>query len=274
LLAGEPDPEAVAVASPLIQQEELRALAVVLTRAFVPPGAPRFMSRLAETLFIADLVLTQLYGAVMYLPARAVLMLTPPSERLYRFVWCTLAFMVVSKGCRNRRTTAALGFSCIALRFISPLRRAGGRCWCVKNYAAWPTGTGAGSDLLSNLCMLADRKHISLCLIASNSDNQRLYARAGFTVVRVRHWRRGTLMIRRPLAPMALPPATRHSAFLAGMGMPELLRPGKSKANLGRGYCRYSLPRRVWSTAKGVPICLGFNHPTGRASDARSSFLP
>jgi len=30
-------------------------------------------------------------------------------------------------------------------------------------------------------------------------------------------------MIRRPLAPMALPPVTRHHVFLAGMGMPKLI---------------------------------------------------
>jgi hypothetical protein len=220
-LANTLDPESALVASSLIKQDELHALAVVLTRAFMPRGAPRFMNSLAEALFIADLVLTQLYGAVMYLPARAILMFTPPPKRRHRLILHSFVFLANGKGCRKRRTTAALGLGFIVLRFISPRPRADGRSWYGKNCAAWPTGTGAGSDLLGNLCMLADRKNISLCLVASNSDNQRLYVRAGFTAVRVRPWRGGTLMIRCPLAPMALPPITRHTVFLAGMGIPK-----------------------------------------------------
>ena len=59
-------------------------------------------------------------------------MLTPPPERYYGGILHTLAFMVAGKGFRHRRATAAFGLTYIALRFISSLRRADSRSWCLK----------------------------------------------------------------------------------------------------------------------------------------------
>jgi hypothetical protein len=221
-LASELDPEPAWEASSRIKCDDLQPLAVVLARAFTPNGMPTFMNRIAEALFITDLVLTHLYGAIMYLPAQAVLMLTPPPNGHNRLIWRTLLSMVGGRGFSNSRT-ATLGFSYAAMRIIQAMRQADDGSWHVKNYAAWPTGTGAGSDLLSTLCALADCKNISLRLVASNSDNQRLYVRAGFTAVRARLWCRGTPMVRRPFAPMTLPQVTRHPVFLAGRGMVLLI---------------------------------------------------
>jgi hypothetical protein len=222
-LTGKLDPEPALMASSLAERDEVRALAVVLTGAFVSQRAPKFMSRLAGELFIAGLALTQLYGAIMYLPDKAVLMLTPPPKMYRQLILPSVVCMVAGRGGRSLRAATAFGLSCVIQGFISSRGRADGSSWYVKNFAAWPSGTGAGSDLLSNLCVLADRKNMPLCLVASNSDNRRLYTRAGFTIVRVLRWRRGTLMIRRPFAPVALPPATRRPVFLAGLRARELI---------------------------------------------------
>jgi hypothetical protein len=164
---------------------QVRALGAVLARAFAPswwPGAA-----LPALGFGCCLVLLahQRRGVIAYLPGRAVAVLTPPRSRPWQAV--------------------------------SELARLGRTCWCLSNCAAWPTGEGAGTILLAEICELSDRASTDLCLRASGERSREFYRRAGFRPAPGGY--RGMVMVRPhhpPVTPDGGPLPVHMLVLLAG----------------------------------------------------------
>lgn len=149
-----------------LRRGELRALAEVLSNALSPRWLPIRCRAMFRPPFKMILRVVQTWGALVYIPGRAVAVLTPPRNRP-RFV-------------RNELT------------------KLGRTHWRLSNCGAWPTGSGAGALLLTCVCGLADCAGLYLCLRASNGDNQRFYERFGFE--RTSASLRGMTMVRLPRA--------------------------------------------------------------------------
>lgn len=141
-------------------ETEIGELAAILADAFMPthwPAAGRAVARIA---FSAVLRRACERGVIAVLPGRAACVLSPP---------------------RRPRCTSA-----------NPMQRLGRTCWRLSNFGARPIGGGAGTILLTELCDLADRRGIDLCLRA-RVRSASLYRRAGFENL-ASH---GTVMLRR-----------------------------------------------------------------------------
>ncbi len=163
---------------------ELRALTMVLANAFAPAWLPPFWRGLAQLPFGLILVTAQSWGALVYVPGRAVAVLTPPRNR---------PWFIANK-----------------------VTRLGHTHWRLSNCGAWPTGVGAGTILLTQVCRLADGAQIDICLRASNRDNRRFYQRFGFQ--QVSSSMRGTTMTRRfqPLRTESAPRSECRDVRLSG----------------------------------------------------------
>ena len=169
---------------------ELAELAGVLANAFAPRWLPprgRWLIRLPFSLI---LIAAQSWGALVYIPGRAVAVLTPPRRR--------------PRAIPNKVT------------------RLGHTHWRLSNCAAWPTGKGSGTILLGQICGLADAAGIDLCLRASNSANQKFYRRLGFAFASP-NWRGMTMTRqceRRPGISAERGEARLSGRFAAAFGRP------------------------------------------------------
>jgi hypothetical protein len=142
---------------------QLWALAAVLAIAFAPKWLPSYGRVVIRLPFGLVLIAAQTWGVLVYVPGRAVAVLTPP---------CNRPRLITNELTHLSRTH-----------------------WHLSNFGAWPTGTGVGTVLLNHVCGLADAAQINTCLRASNHDNQRLYRRFGFRCAADSV--RGTTMVRR-----------------------------------------------------------------------------
>jgi hypothetical protein len=140
----------------------LEMLSAVLAAAFTPAWWPGTDRTLASRVFQRVLLRAADRGAIAYIPGLAVCVLTPP---------------------RGQRWPP-----------INAMARLGRVCWRMSNVGAHPTGAGAGTVLLTEICDAADRMRIDLCLRAG-PRSARLYRRMGFE--RTGRAVHGTVMLRR-----------------------------------------------------------------------------
>lgn len=183
---------------------QLWALATVLANAFAPKWLPSYGRAVIRLPFGLVLIAAQTWGVLVYVPGRAVAVLTPPSNR---------PRLITNELTRLSRTH-----------------------WHLSNFGAWPTGTGVGTVLLNHVCELADAAQINTCLRASNRDNQRLYRRFGFR--RAADSVRGTTMVRRfqPSRNPLASPAECEDARLAGRLAKTLARQWRQAPNRPRSH--------------------------------------
>jgi hypothetical protein len=127
----------------------MRPLGDVLARAFAPSWLPGWARPALRAVFWLVLARAQYRGFVVFIPSRAVAVLKPPRHRPW-----------------------------LAANRLGQLARAR---WSISNCAAWPTGEGAGTALLAQLCRWADLSAVMLCLRASNERSAQFYRRFGFT---------------------------------------------------------------------------------------------
>lgn len=195
---------------------QVRDLARILARAFTRPFLLEYASGLAELAFAIILTYAQVNGAVVYIPARAVAIMKPPRDparALAQSAEIARMRVYLPERWRWALWVAAL---VLPLSFATPVGRLRGRCWLLTNGATWPRRTGAGTAALLQICGLADVNGYRLCLVASNDDNRRLYARAGFMTVG-RPWvRPGVIMVREPSHPAPLNIADEHRVIVVG----------------------------------------------------------
>jgi hypothetical protein len=99
------------------------------------------------------------------------------------------------------------------------------RAWWLSNGVAVPPGSGFGTQLFETINWWADRQRLTLALVASNSENQRLYRRLGYTEIGTRSLSGGTLMMRAPCrALVAAPPSLGPPAALRCVGRQEVTK--------------------------------------------------